>query len=806
MRSGEIDHRRVFEAFDLLRQIPPELREPTLAADRSLTPEERDAARSLLKHDAPTDQFFGAAVETAAAALVRPLVTESPLNAIDGYRILHPLGRGSFATVYLAEQLQPKRLVAIKVPSSAITGPDLRRFEFEAEALARLDHPNITSVLALGRAEGRPFIVLEHVDGMSIDRFVCAHRLSIGDRLTLLGSVCKGIEHSHSRGVLHRDLAPKNILVTQDYRVKILDFGLAREAASAASASACLTLPGSVIGTLRYMSPEQLDNRQQRIDTRSDTFAIGVMAYELLTGRHPFMRESASLAEAVECMKHATPAHPFARSAVRNAADYNAVLIKAVERDPSRRYQSVADLGRDLQNLAESRAVSAVPASPSYLIRRFCWRHKTLTVTTSAAAVIAGAAIVIAVMSLRSEATSRDSAISALHAVMTRLLSPLAPRIGTLDERESLLQEIEPDLLAMVERSPDDPRVIQLIAAYHEARGDIYRDRGDQIASLRSCDLATEWHERLWKRSAQSPESGHAYSISMVKLGDAARATGDSVRGKQLYLQAMQLDEQLAEFSPASIGALSNLYWSYRRLMAMEGDANGALDSAWSTSAAGIPARMRAINPDEWRTLEVQTQEHLRAHQRDLEGAHGMSELVAAVQSAERLVATNPDSASHNATLMLALVRVISSKSPHATALDRNSYIRRALEIEEKYARSNSTVRLEDELIASFNSILAEDAIARGDYGEAKIKAERSITHRRRAMERLGGAPQDVMELASVMRTCLFPAMQATNPSWTSAEEAVATQELIKQLMERFPDHPDTPDAARWIQEGPAGT
>lgn len=799
MSLSNQSHRKVFERFDTLRDLPVDARNKAISDDPTLTDEERKALRSLLDHDAPTDRFLGAPVGDATASLIEPLADEPAPETLGDHRVLRRIGRGSFGNVYLAEQQHPKRLVAIKVLSGRVPRTELRRLEFEAEALARLNHPNITSVLSLGREGDRRFLVMEYVDGLPLDQFLLLHNPDRIERLRLLAGICDGVEHAHRRGVLHRDLAPKNILVTHARVAKILDFGLAREIGARMQATQRLTLPGSVIGTLRYMSPEQLDGDPDQVDTRSDIYSLGVIIFESISGRHPYIEEQTTLGDAINRLRSAEPARPDPDDRHRHTSDLRAVLLKAIERDPQRRYASAADLGRDLRNLIANRPVSAHPASVLYRASKFARRNRAFTAALSAGLLIGAAAITSSAITLKREAQSRDSAINALSAVITRLLSPLAPRIGTLEERDTLLGEIEADIVSMHTRTPDDPRVVELFASFQLARADIRRERDLPAAALAAYRRAVPAYAHLWELSSGDARVGHAYSLALVKQGDSEIASGNENTGRALYREALALDESLAERDPEDTGVLSNLFWSYWRVATLP-ETTPEQFTEYDQRIASLADRMIAQDPDDWRSIEAMSHVAFRKIKHDQPGPETYEAMADAVAWAERLVATNPESVIHNTKLLTALASVLDIPEPGVSAADRERYLARARQIENSLSSNQGELRLEDNVLSQINVQLCSDALRDSRFKEAEEFAERSLAYQRRRLASSIGSPDLSRHMCSTLINLYFPAKRGADPEWSPEREQAILDQLAAEVLERFPDHPGAEAAAAAIR------
>jgi eukaryotic-like serine/threonine-protein kinase len=300
---------------------------------------------------------------------------------IGPYRILTLIGEGAMGIVYEAEQERPHRRVALKIIRPGIATPSmLRRFEHEYDFLGRLQHPGIAQIYEAGVAESaygpQPYFAMELVRGRRLDEYLRVRELGVRDRLELVADIADAVQHAHHRGVIHRDLKPGNILVTETGEPKVLDFGLAR-AARAELQSTVHTMAGEVVGTMSYMSPEQVSGDIADLDTRSDVYALGVILYEVLAGRLPFDIGRKSLPEAVRVIREEEPTR--LGSITRGlAADVETIVAKALEKDKLRRYGSAADMAEDIRHFLRDEPIVARPASAAYQVRKFARRHKGL--------------------------------------------------------------------------------------------------------------------------------------------------------------------------------------------------------------------------------------------------------------------------------------------------------------------------------------------------------------------------------------------------------------------------------------------
>jgi eukaryotic-like serine/threonine-protein kinase len=329
------------------------------------------------------------------------------------YHILRPVGEGGMGTVYLAEQFEPiRRRVALKVVKLGMdTTQVLTRFHNERQALALMDHPNIAQIFDAGATtKGRPYFVMEYIEGTPITQYCDRKRMTTKDRLAVFLAVCRAIQHAHQKGVIHRDLKPSNVIVTERDGTpvpKVIDFGIAKATDKWAIENSLLTQFGQIVGTPEYASPEQADVMTGVIDEASDVYSLGVLLYELLIGAVPFdtnTLRNAGLAEMLRIIREdEAPSLPRKLMSMGATAgseiaahrqtdpvslrrlvdgDLNSITMKALEKARERRYASVSDLAADLQRHLEHRPVLASPPSRVYQVRKLLRRHRLAAVGT----------------------------------------------------------------------------------------------------------------------------------------------------------------------------------------------------------------------------------------------------------------------------------------------------------------------------------------------------------------------------------------------------------------------------------------
>jgi WD40 repeat protein/serine/threonine protein kinase len=361
-----------------------------------------------------------------------PVADEAVGTTLAGkYKLVELIGAGGMGAVYMAQQTEPvKRLVAVKVIRDGMdTRQVLARCEAERQALALMDHPNIAKVLDAGTTDrGRPFFVMELVKGVPITEFCDARKLSPRERLELFVPVCQAIQHAHQKGVIHRDIKPSNVLVAlYDGKPvpKVIDFGVAKAAGQPLTDMTLVTGFGAIVGTPEYMSPEQAELNQLDIDTRSDVFALGVLLYELLTGTTPLNRSQlgrAALLEVLRIVREVEPPKPSTRVSTSDArasiaanrntdpvklsklmrGELDWIVMKALEKDRNRRYESATALAKDVERHLRGDAVEACPPTLGYRLRKAYKRNRTAVwVASAVACAVAVAAIGFVEASLR---------------------------------------------------------------------------------------------------------------------------------------------------------------------------------------------------------------------------------------------------------------------------------------------------------------------------------------------------------------------------------------------------------------------
>ncbi len=537
-------------------------------------------------------------------------------DEIGPYRILQTLGEGGMGIVYLAEQQRPiRRRVALKLIKLGMdTKQVVSRFESERQALALMDHPNVAKVFDAGATEsGRPYFVMEYVQGMTLTDHCDHYGLGLESKLELFQQACEAIQHAHRRGLIHRDIKPGNILVAREEdrdRVQVIDFGIAKAIAEPLTQHSLLTLHGAVVGTPAYMSPEQTGLDGDAVETRSDVFSLGAVLYELLTGAPPLDTENlrdSHPGELARRIREDIPPRPRLRNPERAIPDdLDWIVMKALEKDPDRRYDSPAELADDIRRHLDDEPVSARSPSLIYRAVKLLRRHvsrpgerRRALMVVASVAVLAGAAGTAAVSEWRAarqaslaqwlgeeirdvEWQARVAQMAPLHALETDF-EPLRAR---LDELRRILDEGSSRV-----RGP---------ASYALGRG---------YLALRDLRAALEHLQLAWEQGYRSAEVATTLGLALgeVYRGERARAhmhgsptaveerlreieglyrdRALALLGNESQVSSSRLDPESGSLPPEYLAALLASYQE-RYEDAIQSARNAAASSPWLFEAA----------------------------------------------------------------------------------------------------------------------------------------------------------------------------------------------------------------------------
>ena len=518
-------------------------------------------AREAAFIDRPADEILGLMVGDGGEP-----------QRLGPYRLLRAIGRGGMGAVYVAvrDDEQYERLVAVKILRSGLEDTELRhRFLAERQILARLEHPNIARLYDGGTTkDGRPYLVMELIEGLPVDEYCDRHRLTVDQRLALFLRICSAVQYAHQNLLVHRDLKPANILVTPQGEPKLLDFGIAKQLEPSAAETDARTRTGLRVMTPSYASPEQV--KGGAITTASDVYSLGVLLYELLAGRSPYQVEEGAppyeLERAVNEQEPERPSMALLRPGKPSAGDIAAargsrpealrrrladdldtIVLTALRKEPPRRYESVARLSSDLERHLQNLPVSARPDTLGYRIRKFVRRHRAAV--SAAAAVVLVVAGLIASLFVQGRQTiqERDKARYALTFLVDtfKQADPSQTRGERLSAREILDQGAE-----RVSRELASEPDIQ--AALMDAIGEVNLGLGriDRAAPLLEGALAT-------RRRIAGPESLEV-AESLENVASLRVARSDFAGGEKLLAQALDLKRRLLGASHVEVAKTLN--------------------------------------------------------------------------------------------------------------------------------------------------------------------------------------------------------------------------------------------------------
>ncbi|MFO0830059.1 MAG: protein kinase [Phycisphaerales bacterium] len=542
MPAPGVDFAAVQALFFEVVDLPPSERERVfrdVGADADVIAE----VRGLLS--ASTDDEF----LERPAAIPRELAEGQPHligRRVGGFALGRRIGVGGMGVVYEAEQDQPRRTVAVKlIRPELATEETIARFRREAELLGRLQHPGIAMVFEAGAdvdpddpgSPPQPYCAMELVDGEPMTEWADRRHLPTAERIELLARVCDAVDHAHRRGVLHRDLKPANILVTKDGQPKILDFGVAR-ALGQPTGGTMHTMAGDLVGTLGWMSPEQVKGDTEAIDARSDVYALGVIGYELLAGRPAFDLEGLSITEGLHRLCNTDPA-PLRRIRPDLGADLSLVIAKATMRDAAARYATAAALADDLRACRDQRPITARPPTTLYWASRFVRRNLLFVAVASAAFVVLAVTAIVAASGWRQANIQADRS--------RRVNSYLLDAIGTLNPSKmgsnqislkQALDQLSGQLGAELEAAPD------LASAVHQALGERYLEIDANAEAEVHLRAATEARTALYgadSKETWASQLGLAQALRRLDRANEAVVVLEGVVGRMRALGADQL-------------------------------------------------------------------------------------------------------------------------------------------------------------------------------------------------------------------------------------------------------------------------
>jgi tetratricopeptide (TPR) repeat protein len=497
----------------------------------------------------------------------------APNRSLPGYTLVREIHRGGQGVVYLAVQESTGRQVAIKLlihgPLAHCGATGLARFEREIQVLSRLKHPNIVTIHDCGRDHEQIFLVMDFVPGCSLDAYVSNAEPSVSEMLDLFARVCDGVNAAHLRGVIHRDLKPGNIVVDDRGEPHVLDFGLAKladDSADAASAHA-MTVTGQFVGSLPWASPEQAEGRTEQLDIRTDVYSLGVVLFQLLTGRFPYP-VSGRLDEVVRHIVHSTPAVPSddGRTVDR---ELETIVLKCLAKDPERRYQSAGELARDIRRYLAGEAIEARRDSLAYVLVKGLARHRVAAIT---AVIILLALLIALFVSLgfwrhaeNQRALAQMSATDAQRSAEHAEREADQARAVTEFMRE-ILTSVDPDNLGA------DVRLTQVLAKASQSASERFAEHPQQEAAVRDLlgtvfNKLSLWTEaqaefrrsrELWRDSA-GPDDPRTLICDSWYASTALNLRQPDVAESVLRDLLPRMERVLGPDHPTTLGALRDV-------------------------------------------------------------------------------------------------------------------------------------------------------------------------------------------------------------------------------------------------------
>jgi tetratricopeptide (TPR) repeat protein/predicted Ser/Thr protein kinase len=501
-----------------------------------------------------------------------------PANAFPGYKILREIHRGGQGVVYEAIQQSTRRKVAIKVMKEGplAVAADQARFEREVHILGRLNHPNIVAIHESGVVSGNHFFVMDYISGQSLDEYIRTTPRSVPEILRLFVKACEAVNAAHLRGIIHRDLKPSNIRVDAEGEPHILDFGLAKTLLGD-SESSMMTLTGQFMGTLAWASPEQAEAIPSKIDLRTDVYSLGVILYQMLTGRFPY-EVSGSIRDVLERIIRVEPARP---STIRKQVndEVETIVLKCLTKERDRRYQSAGELGRDIRRYLAGEPIEAKRDSAWYILTKTMRRHRVPAVFGLVLAVLLlgfAATMTVAYGQVREEARKAELVTSFLDGILTSIDPDIDPALLLADSGRPLnkaLRETADTASRRIAELEDEPEVQ---ARVRHSLGRLYINLGQYAEAEPHLRSAAETRRQIYG----DQHAATAESLNFLAWALKERGTYD--QAEQSYTEALAIrrgvlgDSHLAVAE--TLNGLGQLYYVQRRYAEAEPPLRRALD------------------------------------------------------------------------------------------------------------------------------------------------------------------------------------------------------------------------------------
>ena len=676
----------------------------------------------------------------------------SGVPQIDGYDILGKLsGVGGQGAVWRAKELAATgREVALKFPRA---GPfsserDLARFEREVELTSRLEHPNIARVYGSGQHHGVPYYTMELIGGMHLDEYAAEHKLTVRETLALMRSVCRAVHYAHQRGIIHRDLKPSNVMVDRDGQPHVMDFGLAIEEERGISVT-----EERGAGTVLYMSPEQAGGRTKQLTTQSDVYSLGVMLYELLTGKHPHFpaRELLQALPAHEVRRHIETDEPIRPRRVCGQIDreLEALLLKALAKAPEARYASAGELAADIDNYLEGEPLAARKPTTAYFLRKRMRKYRLqLTLAASALAICIGG-VAFYIYSIKAEQgrahrarvremqqrqlaelqalranEHRRLALETLNRLVFEVQRKLSRAQGQLQLRRELI-DVAVKGLKQIQAAAVDAELgpDRSLAAALLQIGDILRTAGRMPEARQAYRGALERFQALRQDSPEDVRVQHDLSVAYGRLGMVQMRAGEHTSALQHLSAALELTEQVARRSPGD-RQIQQDQWALRISMG-----ELALDTASPTAAEAHfrCAMALAEGLDSRRELSISLQRLGDVAMRRDDSAAGMVLYGRAVELGRASLADRPDDLAAKRDLSVSLAKLGEARVRAGKTAAGADDLRAALQLLEELTQHDLErfdVRAD---LAATSFLLAEAEAADGKAESARAGYQRAV-------------------------------------------------------------------------------
>ena len=580
---------RVHELFSAAADLSPAARAALLDEQCRDDATLRSEVEALLASDAQSASFG----EQPVLSIPRDLLSDEPEEQLAGrrfgvYQVIREIGRGGLGAVYLAARADDeyRKEVALKIIRRGLDTEDiLRRFRNERQILAQLDHPNIARLIDGGTTDdGLPYFVMEYVKGEQISAYCDIHQLGTGHRLDLFRKVCGAVTYAHQNLVIHRDLKPSNIIVTEDGEPKLLDFGIAKLLTADDELMLTQTAPGLRAMTPEYASPEQV--RGERITTASDIYSLGVLLYELLTGQRPYRLKTHTTEEIARAITDQEPERPstvvaanrVAKMESRNslAGDLDNIVLKAMRKEPQRRYASAAALAEDIRRHQEGLTVSARPSTFRYRAGKFIKRHRA---GVAAAALILLTLIGGMIATLWQAGVARAAQATAekrfndVRTLANSFLFEFSPKIenlpGSMPARQLLVTRALQYLDSLSQEATGDLQLQSELAKAYEKVGDVQGNPqtaniGDLKGALASYEKAQAIRRRLLEADPENAEKQADLAGNLEVTANINLNGGEFDKAGAAFAEAVVLRERVVAQKPRDFAARSALAMALR--------------------------------------------------------------------------------------------------------------------------------------------------------------------------------------------------------------------------------------------------